>query len=588
MNIFFKLLNSLFLEIQKNHTRAFLCIAMLSWIVSTYAFSLDGFKMWNLVSGLTLSFADMPDGNDGWILTGKLLWMLTLASAITFVALKDFLYKQTVKSIVSAHEKHIVICVDSLASKEKFGFELVLSMTHDYPDELQESDSLLSDISNLNQYVIVINNTNMTAESLSQYSAQGVYFINADVDSPDIWRKAGIDSCEYVIVSDESDSKNIEIANGINKYIDEHRFNKVSIYTDVEDYATMSVATKEKNISFFNSSLSTARKLFQKKSLTTGVDTIKDNDEQVHLLVLGFGNYGISVVLEAIKLGHFYNGNSLKITIVDQSQSAFDAFKKYYNYQDIKDLELEFISMNVESDAFDQTVLRNFDATYVAMCLGNDNVTQLVLQDMIMKLNQSESSVKNHIPFSVRMKGAADLRCIHPNMDIFKFETIKIEDIKGRVLNDKARELHEKWGGEQWEMLSFHEKDKNFAPADHEIIKMEVIKQLIQEYGQKSIESAVSLTRQEGKHYQFKDLSDLQQKMIDTEHRRWNAYHFINGWVRKDIDDKDAEHKQHPCLVETPNLENLPKAKDFKIDYYVEDINSWKIAFDRIISVDNN
>jgi hypothetical protein len=114
----------------------------------------------------------------------------------------------------------------------------------------------------------------------------------------------------------------------------------------------------------------------------------------------------------------------------------------------------------------------------------------------------------------------------------------------------------------------------------------------------------------------------MQQKMIDMEHRRWNAYHYINGWKVKDIDDKDAEHKLHPCLINTSKLENLPKAKNFKEiaeeyrkcvdavcakyevnsyddlndeqkeeinkeedrDYYVEDIKSWKITFDRLIS----
>jgi hypothetical protein len=343
----------------------------------------------------------------------------------------------------------------------------------------------------------------------------------------------------------------------------------------------------------------------------------------VHLLVIGFGNYGQSVALEAIKLGHFYNGNSLKITIVDQSKTAFDAFKKYYNYESIAGLELEFVLMNVESKDFDQRILDNFDATYVAICLSDDNTTQLILQDMAAKLHQNESLGDKHIPFAVRIKEDDDLRCNYESIDILKFEQTTIKDIKGVDLNDKAQDLHEMWGG-KWEGLSFHEKDKNYAPADHEIIKTAVIKNLIHEHGQEEVEKAVSLQKQKDKHYKFNELSDMQQKMIDMEHRRWNAYHYINGWKSKDIYDKDAEHKLHPCLTNTSELENLPKAKAFKeiaeeyrkcvdavcakyevnscedlnddqkkdikkncqepVDYYVEDMNSWKIAFDRLIS----
>jgi len=581
MNIIFKLLNSLFLKVQKNRTLAFLIAASLSWLVSVYAFSFDGFQKWDIVEGLVLFFADMPDGDNGWIITGKLLWMITLAAAIVFVALKDFLYQLTIKSIANSLEKHIVVCGNNnLDISKRFGVDVDSQISEDQVEEMQQFNSLLSNTINLKQHAIVISDSGMTDEALSQYSSQGIYFVNAD-NSPETWNKAGIETCDFVIVSDESDSKNIAVANRINEYLKKE--NKVKIYTNVEDYITMSVASNKDNISFFNNSLTATRKLFQSKCLTTGVNTFDKNKEQVHLLVIGFGNYGQSVALEAIKLGHFYNGNSLKITIVDQSKTAFDAFKKYYNYESIAALELEFVLMNVESKDFDKRILDNFDATYVAICLSDDNTTQLILQDMAAKLHQNESLDGKHIPFAVRIKEDDDLRCNYESIDILKFEQTTIKDIKGVDLNDKAQDLHEMYGG-IWEGLSFHEKDKNYAPADHEIIKTAVIKKLIQEHGQEEVEKAVSLQKQKDKHYKFNELSDMQQKMIDMEHRRWNAYHYINGWKSKDIYDKDAEHKLHPCLINTSKLENLPKAKDFKIDYYFEDIKSWKITFDRLIS----
>ncbi len=441
MNIIFKLLNSLFLKVQKNRTLAFLIAASLSWLVSVYAFSFDGFQKWDIVEGLVLFFADMPDGDNGWIITGKLLWMITLAAAIVFVALKDFLYQLTIKSIANSLEKHIVVCGNNnLDISKRFGVDVDSQISEDQVEEMQQFNSLLSNTINLKQHAIVISDSGMTDEALSQYSSQGIYFVNAD-NSPETWNKAGIETCDFVIVSDESDSKNIAVANRINEYLKKE--SEVKIYANVEDYTTMSVASNKDNISFFNNSLTATRKLFQSKCLTTGVNTFDNNKEQVHLLVIGFGNYGQSVALEAIKLGHFYNGNSLKITIVDQSKTAFDAFKKYYNYESIADLELEFVLMNVESKDFDQRILDNFDATYVAICLSDDNTTQLILQDMAAKLHQNESLDGKRIPFAVRIKEDDDLRCNYESIDILKFEQTTIKDIKGVDLNDKAQDLHE-------------------------------------------------------------------------------------------------------------------------------------------------
>ena len=621
MNDFLKILITFFLRVQKNKLQSIFYSALLSWLTGIIAYSLDGFEMWNLVQAIALSFAD-ADTDNGWMLFSKIMWMITIASLVIFVALGKILYKLTIRSISSSYDRHVIVCGNNdLDISEKFGVKLSSSVTEDQIDELRQFDSLLSNASGQGQYVIVISDIGMTEESLPRYAAQGIYFINAD-NSPEIWKEAGIGTCDYVIVSDESDSKNIAIAHGIHGYIEENSLNEVDIYVDIEDYTTMSVASNKDNISFFNNSLTATRKLFQSKCLTTGVNTFDNNDEQVHLLVIGFGNYGQSVALEAIKLGHFYNGNSLKITIVDQSKTAFDAFKKYYNYESIAGLELEFVLMNVESKDFDQRILDNFDATYVAICLSDDNTTQLILQDMAAKLHQNESLGDKHIPFAVRIKEDDDLRCNYESIDILKFEQTTIKNIKGVDLNDKAQNLHEQWdpkGKNPWNLLSFHEKDKNYAPADHEIIKTAVIKKLIEKHGQEEVEKAVSLQNQKDKHYKFNELSDMQQKMIDMEHRRWNAYHYINGWKSKDFGDKDAEHKLHPCLIKTSDLENLPKAENFKEiaeeyrkcvdavcakyevnsredlndeqkeeidkeedkDYYVEDINSWKIAFER-------
>jgi hypothetical protein len=616
MNTPHKSFNTFLLLIHKNKVQSFLIMVALSWaasVVGYYTHSIENHDLiWNLINGLTLSFADMPGGQNAWIVIGKILWLMTLASAVIFVALRKFLYLSVIKSIAKSNKKHVVICG---------GINL--------------------DINNLkfdDQYVIVITNTTHNDEDLTEYGKHKIYFINADY-TDETWQKVGVKTSEYIIVSDESDRRDITIAKKINKFlkdknqdIKKDKDQDIKIYVNLEDYSTMNSIGYDENIYFYNNSLIAARKLFQTegRSLTHGVDTVGDNNKQVHLLIIGFGKYGQSIALEAIKIGHFYNGNSLKITIVDQVKTKFDAFNKFYNYDSIPDLDLEFKEVNIHSKEFDEQIIENFNATYVVICIDDDNSTQLLLQDVTSKLIQNENIIEKEIPIAVRIRDEeSPINNEKNKLNLIKLESTTINNIKGIDeekgvdLNDRARELHAMWGG-TWEGLSFHEKDKNYAPADHAIIKTAVIKKLIEKHDQEEVEKEVSLKKQENKHYKFNELSDMQQKMIDMEHRRWNAYHYINGWKSKDIYDKDAEHKLHPCLTNTSELENLPKAKAFKeiaeeyrkcvdavcakyevnscedlnddqkkdikkncqepVDYYVEDMNSWKIAFDRLIS----
>jgi len=559
--------NTFLLFIHKNKVLSFLIMAALSWAVSVAGYythlSENQGLIWNLINGFTLSFADMPGGQNAWIAIGKILWLTTLASAIIFVALRKLLYLSVIKSIAKSGKEHVVVCG---------GINL--------------------DINNLkfnDQYVIVITNTIHNDEDLIEYGKHKIYFINADY-TDETWQKVGVETSEYIIVSDESDRKDITIAKKINKFLkDKGQDKDIKIYVDLEDYFTMNSEGYDENIFFYNNSLIAARKLFQTegRSLTYGVDTFGDNSKQVHLLIIGFGKYGQSIALEAIKIGHFYNGNSLKITIVDQVKTEFDAFNKFYNYDSIPDLDLEFKEVNIHSKEFDEQIIKNFNATYVVICIDNDNSTQLFLQDLNLKLIQNENFIEKEIPIAVRIRDEeSPINNKNNNINLIKLELTTINNIKGIDekegvdLNDKARKLHEMWGG-TWKGLSFHEKDKNYAPADHEVLKLDVIEHLIQKHGEKNVVNAI-LIEEEVEHHKFKELSEMQQKMIDMEHRRWNAYHYINGWIYGE--KRNNDFKIHTCLVDTKELENLPQDKQ---DYYLNDMNNWRKALEKYMEIRN-
>ena len=251
MNKIFKLLNSFLLEVQTNRVRTFLIIVSWSWLVSVYAFiSLDGFQTWDLINGLTLSFTDMPHANDGWILTGKLLWMLTLASAIVFVALKDWLYEKTIHWITSLNinENHIIVISDD--------FERILK-------------SIDKDKNLAGHYKILIVNHVIDAELKEHYRKRKVFFVSTDE-----MENITTTNCEFIIIANNAEFENLETAKKLDEENKKNHKNNIKIYTRINNYNTMTSSIgkddeEDTNIMFFNIGMHAARQLFQKTPLTT-------------------------------------------------------------------------------------------------------------------------------------------------------------------------------------------------------------------------------------------------------------------------------------------------------------------------------
>jgi hypothetical protein len=279
----------------------------------------------------------------------------------------------------------------------------------------------------------------------------------------------------------------------------------------------------------------------------------------------------------------------MKITVVHNNEESVQEYSNYHNYVLIDDIDARFKNVNLNSSDFYEQVIygENSDATYtyVVMSLGNDEITQRVLEDITVKIRpDQELKIKKDTPLYVRYnfytKGKNNL--IYNPKTRFKIDTFdKTYKFKDEILDKRAKVLHEaykkeaKFKVEPWNHLEFYKKDKNFAASDHEIVKLEVIKELISEYDEDKIEKAISIDKQDNNpHYKFKDLSEIQQKMVDMEHRRWNAYHYINGWIYGE--KRNNDFKIHTCLVDTEELENLPQDKQ---DYYLNDLTSWKNAY---------
>lgn len=506
--------------------------------------------------------------HESWelIYIGGFFSLLTTALLIILKFFKTWVYDSVRVKIVNEDDPHVIMC----------GFGV-------------NNRHIVDSILKIGKKKIIVLEKDTDNPYIQDYREKGVVFILGDTTQDENLKRAGVNTCEFIIVSAGHDNINLAIS----KKIENIMSNNKKVYIHLENHLL------ERNFKdtfpsifeVFSYNENAARRLFYEKQLDMGVDTVNTN-KQVHLVVVGFGGLGVSVVINAIKLGHFYNQKNLKITIIDNDESTYGKFEAYYDIENIKDINIEFKNYGVHSKKFlDEVILNVIDATYIIFSLANDNDTIVAASSMLFNLKQSNKLNKKtrQLPvIAVRLMNDSNLEL---EKDIFVFgKNSEISDIKyiqNSSLDAKAKESYEQYRNlyidkklNTWDELPDSQKDKNRAVADNRSIRENTIDLLDLTTLKSLYENAdKSLDRK------YEDYSESMKKLIDMEKRRWNAYHIIEGWKNessekiikeweKSYKNKYEEYKIHICIVETKDLESIGSKQNK--NYFRNDWNQWR------------
>jgi len=532
----------------------------------------------DLKTPVELGLTDVQTQNHWWKLiyfTGITAILTTLGSILEFlsVVFKEFFEKLHLKCIAN-DKNHIVVCGFGINNRH-------------YVDSELEKDKNVK---------IIIIERDKNNPFIDKYKLKdNIAVIISDSANKNTQEITGVSDCEHIIVSVGSDIQNLIIVDTIIKRFGKNKNkNKIKIYLHYNS-RSLEVHLDEKDIfkkwcnkkyfvEMFSYNENAARDLFQnKKTITAGVDTITGTN-QVKLLIIGFGDLGQEVAIQAAKLSSFYNGKKLKLTVVEKDLSAINTFLKIHpSIEDICDFTYEI--MNVNEKKFSDFVLKDCGShTYIVYALANDGITMESLLHMadIYKREKFLQKFKE-LPFiAVRFRGEVGLDLKKIYADIQEFGKSKdISSYKMIIdseIDNLAKELSFKYDNksgknkdELWDELSNFHKDSNRAAVDHWLIKKEFI-------DEKSIDIENLKTHQESCEESIKD---LKYKLIDIEHRRWNNFHLLNGWQHKyskkwnneeskETKKSHQKHKLHPCIIETGELKQL--GEEHKCNYYDNDI----------------
>jgi hypothetical protein len=400
----------------------------------------------------------------------------------------------------------------------------------------------------------------------------GALVLLGDAKDVSLLHKARVHYARFVVAICDDDGANMEIAIHAHQLVQARSAmlrNVVKCFVHVFDlhlceafrqYRVFAETGDRLRAHIFNIHENSARLLLENHPLDRCRIQV-DSQQEVRLVVIGFGWMGESVVLQAAKTAHFANGKKLRVLIVDlHSERLRQNFcNRYSRFDQVCTAEY------VEGDTNDPEIVAQICSwasepkalTTIVVCLDNES------QCLSCALNLQSKLGDGQLPILARMTDHAGLATLLENGCGKKFcSSIKPFGMTGftctrRMLLDEeldvlARAIHHSYVEDQrkmgkpatdlsmrpWERLDHDLRESNRQQADHIPVKLRAI-------------GCFSSPPALGQLPVTQFTEDEIELLARMEHARFNAERFLAGW---NCGPKNVAKKTSPYLVAWDDL----------------------------------
>ena len=423
-------------------------------------------------------------------------------------------------------------------------------------------------------------------------------------------KKVKAHKANEVILLTGRDIINIEIASELAQVIKEHDSQtKIHIHLDDRDnYDLLSSdifkdrkRDKEIDIKSFSIYDLAAQTLFMKNPLDSNVDTLKDG--VVKVAIVGYDKVAEALLYRALSLGHFYNQKPIEITIFDKNiEDKKRVIRKSYPMLEDKQ---NSIYWNVKYKEETELYLgESIEYTQIIFCDKDieNSFTNAIRFKRVKSSNIYQNNTKIYLFGDIYQDLTKVLKDDNDGITVFgllekicSYNVIVNEtlDAMAKQANKRYNELH--GYDSNWDKLSAFLKDSNRMQVEHLPIKLQIVNHFL---SKKERYNEYDTIKEQAKEVWFKYETniiwdkledakilaefipfDVLDRLARVEHNRWNAFHILNGWKKKDISvdtqvkiTKDKKLKLHPCLVSWDELDNI--SKNHQHDYKSDDIET--------------
>ncbi|MGG3563108.1 NAD-binding protein [Neobacillus rhizosphaerae] len=471
-------------------------------------------------------------------------------------------------------------------------YRMLLNKRHVVISGINEASVLLAKDLRRKEELVVIITSQVDHPQIPSLRENGVTFVFGEALETSVLKKANVLESSHLILMDHNEAKNIDVFMKVKSLIKQenkikkHKVNCFlhikddtfhSIFEEIEnEIIELDVLRQSLDFHLFNLNKLKAKILFEDHPLyESGKVNIKSKNENdvAHLLIVGFGNTGQQVLLQAARLGHFINRQKLHVTIVDKNGEARrSSFLRRYKFIE-KVCKINFITMDIDSEEFKKEMfeVNEKEITYIVICLESDHldfISSMFLHEEykdIPILLEVRDDIKLANWIHINSKKFQNLYCFGDLREIVSKEVIIDEklDNLAKAINDFY--CQENSNGFEWDQLTTFLKDSNRSQADHINTKLRT---LGLEMKEKSQVLGDDLILNETKYLQI--CRPYLEDLAIAEHNRWCAFHYLKGWNTKMTDlsvgsHRDEHNKLHAGLVEWERLVELSSAdKDYQ------------------------
>jgi len=436
----------------------------------------------------------------------------------------------------------------------------------------------------------------------------------------DIIENLDLDNMERCIISTGNDRKNIALGKFLMKEIGKSKNENQTVHVciqnrDLNVLFKQDVISKEQdshvNIVTYSLYENMAKKLFLEHTVLGYMSDIIKTHDDFNIILVGDSDLAVELVYHISFLSTLPNQNNLKLHLLGSNSTKFrDKIKKLFpKIEKIPHLTISAKNIDSETlDFYEDPVWKSDNLTNVIIATKNEEKNL----DIAINL-QDTTYIKEigHKKFNTKILFALEHNLglgkeIDKNDQAFKnfytFGNIRQTSTKEILIDDKldliAKLIHNEYKGEKdviqrtlnsnWIDTSPHEQDSNKTQAIHIDIKLLAFG-LKRKKSEKSLNELLKINREifdtkledsskikvKIKNYKVSDFptsfETLFDKVARSEHNRWNAFQYLNGWDYHRQRNKDA--KEHDCLQPLEDFDTDVIKKTYQYDmasvYYI-------------------
>lgn len=389
-------------------------------------------------------------------------------------------------------------------------------------------------------------------EAMDKCAEMGVCLIIGDAADPKVLAKARVFVAKEVIVITPEDEINIRIATEIRKVCAINgsqlvdcfiHLSNIHLRERLQKHAADDTNIKHRcRLSFFDVFDSEARRVLLELPLD-GAGITQADKRVVHMVILGFGRMGRSLVLRAAKMGHFANAKPLRISVIDRNailqQERFLFHHPIFAEQKI--CRLDFHQTDAESIVA-RKLIEGWAAEpntllHLFLCLdGNAIGVEIGLRLQEALAGHADCTLKLRIKHRASLADILE-QTLPRSPDISAFGMVEDtccdqsfrreendplaraahEDFVQHRLGDSSRKPDSDLALNDWNQLQDGLRESNRQQADHIGIKLRSI-------GCAAVEKS-------DPHEPVTRFTAWEIEILaKMEHMRWNAERWLSGW----------------------------------------------------------